>query len=392
MSEDLSQSASLVVSAARTQVAEEGLRGLSLRKVATRAGNSRGGVMSQAGGKAGLVASLIADALEFQRRKHKRWLALTAGLDTSSSDVIATIIRSFLNEAVTQEREQSLVLCELVAESARKKEHHRDLVELIREEDIFWRDMQRNAPDGDILGWAITNYYRDELPFALALQGNAEYHLLRSATIARLAQRFAGIGGRGFAQGFDRFISQADAQPDVGAEKQSRKLLRLQEIGRATAGLIKREGVTGVSHRSVAAAANIPKSSIANHFRTREDLLRAGLSEIYREVTATVSLSAPKDAVPDMALSIASHSIAVEAVRDPSLLPSALNLRKMRGEFIWQKLADWLGPNKSDVAALQATSMIIVGSGLALHLAGGDMFLPMIKLSRLIGGDETPPA
>lgn len=385
MSDRRSQPASsAVIGAARTQVAEEGLRGLSLRRVAARAGNSRGGVASQAGRKAGLVANLIADSLEFQRHKHIRWLELTASLDLSSDDVLAAVIRCFLNEAVTQERAQSIVLCELIAESARRKERHPDFATLVRAEEQFWCDLQRNSPHAAIRGWAIANYCRDELPFALGLQGHAEYHLLRSATIARLVQRFAPMTQRGFAAGFDGFIEKINSGADDKAVH-SRSMQRSHEIGRAIAELIQREGVAGVTHRSVAAAAGIPKSSIAHHFRTREDLLKAGLSEIYRQLTAADHLlDNDCEVLPDMALSIASHSIAIEATRDAALVPAALNLRKMRGEFIWQELAAMLGTDRSDLAALQAAGMVIVGAGLALHLAGGELTLPMRLLERLV--------
>ncbi|HYD49301.1 MAG TPA: TetR family transcriptional regulator [Terriglobales bacterium] len=376
---------SAVISAARTQVAEEGLRGLSMRKVAARAGNSRGGVTSQAGDKAGLLAGLLADALEFQRRKHKRWLDLTSSLDTSSPEVIAAVVRSFLNEAVTQERSHSLVLCELVAASARRKIHHDDLAILVEEEEMFWCRLQGDAPNTAILGWAIANYCRDELPFALALQGQAEYHLLRSATISRLVQRFAPMGEQGFAVGFERFVTRDESSITNDDSDLNPGKRRSHELGQAIAGLIQREGIDGVTHRSVAASAGVANSSVAHHYRTREDLLKGGLVEIYRQlIKADHMLGRPLDVVPDMTLSIASHSIAIEATRDVSLVPFALNLRKMRGEFILQELASLLGPARSDLAALQAMGMIIVGAGLSLHLAGGEILLPMRLLERLI--------
>jgi AcrR family transcriptional regulator len=51
-----------ISSAATSLVAEEGLRGLSLRKVAARAGVSLGGMSYQVGGKADLVRQLVRDA------------------------------------------------------------------------------------------------------------------------------------------------------------------------------------------------------------------------------------------------------------------------------------------------------------------------------------------
>ena len=391
MSHRRSQSStSAIITAARTQVAEQGLRGLSLRKVAARAGSSRGGVTHQAGHKAGLVANLISDALAFQLGKHKRWLELTSSLDLSSKDVLAAVVRSFLNEAVTQERAQSLVLCELVAECARKKEHHADLATLVLAEERFWSDLLRGAHNAAILGWAIACYCRDELPFALALQGHAEYHLLRSATIARLVHQFAPAVERGFATGFDRFITNAAMMAEEDAAHPVKGTQRALEIGRAIAGLIQHEGVAGVTHRSVAAAAGIPNSTVAHYFRTREDLLKAGLSAIYRQLTAAEPLLPLKvHALPDMTLSTASHAIAIEATRDGSLVPAALYLRTMRGQFIWQELIEILGPGRTDLAALQGTGMIIIGSGLGLHLAGGDILAPMRRIQCLISNNRT---
>ncbi|MET1756123.1 hypothetical protein ABVV53_11750 [Novosphingobium sp. RD2P27] len=101
-------------------MADEGLRGLSMRKVAARAGSTRGGVTSRAGRKSELIASLFADMLVFQHAKHERWLALTQGMDLASENVLAAVIAAFLDEANTHDRSQSIVLCELMADCARR--------------------------------------------------------------------------------------------------------------------------------------------------------------------------------------------------------------------------------------------------------------------------------
>ncbi|MET1756122.1 hypothetical protein ABVV53_11745 [Novosphingobium sp. RD2P27] len=204
--------------------------------------------------------------------------------------------------------------------------------------------------------------------------------MLRSATLARLSSRIA-PGDTAFATGFEGFLPSIDRPP----EDASASARRAREIGAAVAALIRREGVASISHRSVAASACIPKSSIAHHFRTREGLLKAGLVQIHVQLIAADDLfNVGGDVMPDMTLSIASHSIAIEATRDPALIPSALNLRKMRAQFIVQELSTRLREGRADLAALNAAGMILIGAGLGIHLAGGEMFKPLTHVELLL--------
>jgi hypothetical protein len=97
--------------------------------------------------------------------------------------------------------------------------------------------------------------------------------------------------------------------------------------------------------------------------------------------------------LPDMALSIASHSIALEATRDSALMAVTLTLRRRHREFIWNELATMFGRGRSDLMALNAAGMVVVGAGLGLHLAGGEIMRPMTLLEHLVFGARasSPP-
>ncbi|KID27847.1 TetR/AcrR family transcriptional regulator [Prauserella rugosa] len=63
---------------------------------------------------------------------------------------------------------------------------------------------------------------------------------------------------------------------------------RRTEIIEATLRVIERDGVTGVTHRTVAAEAGVPTTSTTYHFATLDDLLVATLIECARDMATEV--------------------------------------------------------------------------------------------------------
>lgn len=354
-------------------MAEEGLRGLSLRKVAARAGVSLGGVSYQVGGKADLVRQLVRDAIAERASQHFQWLARASRLDLADPAVLATLVGAYLDEAALSDREHSLTVCELIVEAGRDPAAYAEMRALVEGEERFWRTALDRLPQGGDLGEAIAHYCRDELPFALAIGLDPDYRLLRASVCARLADRLRDVDDRGFAAGFEALAAAMDARAidirkPVAADLDSRRA----RIAAVVAELIDDGGVAAVTHRAVAAAVGAPNSTVAHYFRTRDDLLRAGIAALY--LGATGSASTTPDAAArrgGLSLMRASRALVLSAARDPSLRPFALDLRRRRGEYMGDLVAPIGGAQPLDAAAAQAASMVISGAGIARQALGG---------------------
>lgn len=366
-----SSTAAEISSAASSLVAEEGLRGLSLRKVAARAGVSLGGVSYQVGAKADLVRQLVHDAIAVRRQRHGQWLVRARRADLADPAVLATVVGGYLDEAALSDREHALTVCELILEAGRDPAAYGEMRELIEGETTFWRAALDGLPQGGDLGEVIAHYCRDELTFALAIGLDPDYRLLRAGVCARLADRLRDTGGRGFAAGFETLAAAMDARAlDVRQPLAADPDSRRARIAAAVADLIDEAGVAAVTHRAVAAAAGAPNSTVAHYFRTRDDLLRAGIEALYLGVTGV--LAPTPGAAPRGGFSLlrATRTLVLSAARDPSLRPFALDLRRRRGEHMGGLISPISGAQKLDAAAAQAAAMVITGAGIARQALG----------------------
>src|SRR3954466_4262628 len=120
----------------------------------------------------------------------------------------------------------------------------------------------------------------------------------------------------------------------AGPVRQSRGEERIDEILRATLGVIRREGLGGVTHRTISDACGVPLGSLTYYFATKQDLLRAALRLFVAEDVARVraraeELIAREAAAPeviavfaaalaaDEAGGVAQFDLYLEASRDP---------------------------------------------------------------------------
>ncbi|CAN7476712.1 TetR family transcriptional regulator [Phenylobacterium sp. LjRoot219] len=361
-----------IAAAARALVAEAGLRGLSLRKVAARAGVSLGAFSYQVGGKADLVRQLVVDAAELRRQRHAAWSARAQRMDLADPAVLAALIGGYLDEAALPDREHALTLSELALEAGRDPTACPEVGDLIRDEVAFWRGALDGVPGGAAHGEAIAHYCQDELPFTLAIGADPDYRLLRAAVSARLADRLRDAGTGGFAAGFEAQVAAMDARAvDIRRPLAVDADSRRARIAATVAVLIEAEGVAAVTHRAVAAAAGAPNSTVAHYFRTRDDLLRAGVEALYLGSTGSTTTEPDAEAQRGgRSLMRATRALVLAAARDDSLRPFALDLRRRRGEHMGALVAPIGGGRPLDAAAAQAAAMTISGAGFARQTLG----------------------
>ncbi|MDE8652027.1 TetR family transcriptional regulator [Novosphingobium album (ex Liu et al. 2023)] len=368
--------AATFIRAARSRIAASGIRGLSLRTVAQDAGSSVGSLSYRIGDKRALIAHLIDDERrEFDRMAHA-WRKRAGQLDLAVPEVLAHFVTAWLDEAATVRREAALAGCELLLEATIDPAGYRGTGDLLDDEDRFWRGVL--APGyraiSDIFGSAIAAYCRDEMPFSIALGGNADYRLLRAATVQRLAEGLAG-SATGLARSFEALVAACgDTSAAVALPVDLPAGSKKAELAAHIADLMAEQGVASVTHRLVAARAGVPNSSVAHHFRTGEDLLHAGLGAQILRMRQELQLGALPDAQANLGMMLmrSTHAVALAAARDPAFVPFALDMRRRRAENVHLAVGQAIGGvHGLDRAAAQAATMTYIGSGLAITAGGG---------------------
>lgn len=379
------------IRAARSRIAASGIRGLSLRNVAQDAGRSVGSLSYRVGDKRALIAHLIDDERREFDRATNIWHKRATELELAAPDVLAQLVTAWLDDAATARREASLTGCELLLEATIDPPGHREIGELLDDEERFWRSLL--APDygaiSDIFGSAIAAYCRDEMPFSIALGGHPDYRLLRAATVKRLAEGFAG-GATGLARSFEALVAACGATSaatplPLDLPEGSKKA----ELAGLIADLMAEQGVASVTHRLVASRAGVPNSSVAHHFRTGDDLLHAGLGAQIQRMRQELQSGALPDTQADkgMMLMRSTHAVALAAARDPRFAPFALDMRRRRAENVHLAVGEAIaGADGLDRAAVQAATIAFIGSGLAAMARGdvqGGMPIGAAQLARL---------
>jgi len=366
----MSSRSELIINA-RAIIAEQGLQGLSLRAVAERAGISLGSLNYQIGDRAALIEAVLADGLEALTGWHDQWITRLDGLPVPDAAMLASIVTAYLEAAADQQPALTACLAELLLWAGQEGGGVVLFTAIVAENARFWQAVLAGHPDADRLAAAIAAYCQDEKIFTLALRHLPEYRLLRDATVARLAAGFAPSGPYRDSALFERLVAAAAVpaagvgmRVDLGTERRA-------AIADWAADIIADQGVGALTHRAVAALGQVPPSSVAHHFATKDDLLRAGIEAQYRRMTGARIGSPDQHSRADAARSgravmRITHVMALAACRDPAFIPYAIDMRRRRSENVRPRISAAIsgGPDL-DWAAIQA--VVIAGLGAVLN-------------------------
>ncbi|MFJ9418510.1 TetR/AcrR family transcriptional regulator [Streptomyces sp. NPDC101227] len=168
---------------------------------------------------------------------------------------------------------------------------------------------------------------------------------------------------------------------------------RRQRIIDAAISVVGERGIAGLSHRAVAAAADVPLGSTTYHFRTLDDLLVAALEQVDREWMAGFAqwVASIDPAVPlaeevtryvgdvlggDRARVELEYELYLAALRRPAVRPIAA--------ACLDEMARLLGQRIGDLATARA--VVAFADGLVLqHLLTGTPFEPAALRAGLAG-------
>jgi DNA-binding transcriptional regulator YbjK len=360
--------AARILAAARERLAAGGFRDLTLRPVAEASGATIAALTYHFGTKAQLVDRLVRAERAADEAAHQAFAARFAALERLEPAAIAAILEIYLDEAVSR-RATSLVWCELVLAAGVDEEARALVAPWIAARRDFWRAFFEDRTDeAERWSQAAFGYITDETAHNLAQGALPDYRLLRRMTLERLAGRGRSLGlseGRFFEAVVHR-MDPALALPSASSGDPFSE--KAQAIALAAGEVIVADGAQAVTHRAVGERANVPASSVAYHFRTRLDVVRAGLTVVYRVAQGRLM---PRQAPGELEAFVArgTVSVALAAAREAELAPYAVDLRRLRGENLRRRLNERMGVSL-DLAAAQAVSIARLGAILLSQAQG----------------------
>lgn len=149
-------------------------------------------------------------------------------------------------------------------------------------------------------------------------------------------------------------------------------------IAVAAAATVAQRGVTGLTHRAVAAEAGLTLGVVSYKFRTSNDLLKAAFDAIYRRLAPP-----PEGPVPSAAGSgharpalgradlLGTEELSAAAARDPDLQAFAAQLRYLRGGSSGRAMQSLFGPDIRMSSIDNAIASSLMGGRVRAYIAGG---------------------
>jgi len=356
-------------------VAEAGFGALTLRPLARRINSSVSVLTYRFGAKDDLLRHLIEAARAEDQTFFDIWRRRLQSATAFTGVELAESGAAVLSDWAGPHRRRALFFSELIQASA-----HQPLWAMLApwcaDRLEFWRELSDRLeprPPFD-LALALQAYCIDEGAHALALEPNGAYVWLRRLSLRRLCCGIAADrDGAGDQALFAAFCEELGELPDdLGVDVEpSPENPKLASVVSHMSALIVEAGVDALTHRALAARAGVASSTLAYHFRTQEDLVKAGLEDIVRrlrtEIDAQVSAIAASEEASSqtsytgLEIVRATFAVALAATRMPRMLACAGDMRRLRGVNISKVLQARLGDLRADALAAQALSVTISG-------------------------------
>lgn len=376
-----SDSAHSLIEAGLAITVETGLGGVTLRPLAERAGVTIGAITHALGGKDDVLRGMTAHARRLDAAWRQGWAPRMAALSGCGPALRALAIDLALDELTTTQRLSSILLCELLQTTQLSDGVRHELAGWARDWECFWGDLAGDRAAGSaVLGFAV-----DETVYGLALRGRGSYRLLRRICAHRLvAGPASGPTARTEEDAlFAQVISElAPSRSVVDTPPRSKSEEKRELIARAAGQLIVEQGIGVLTHRAVAAAADVAASSVVYHFGSTNELALAGLESVvgaFHTWLPNVRARAGNSETDDEMMAAtrglvrATHAIALGAIRHDPLVDHAADMRRRRGENV--RLMDLPNPPPHltlDRTSAQVVSVVTFGARMIAMATGED--------------------
>lgn len=378
-----------LLAAACRIVASEGLAGLTLRPLAESLNVSVTVLSNHYGTRAEIIAAICRAAWAADNVALARWHLTLSRLGDLAAPAAADLADTILEELAVAGRELALLFLEALQASAWDEAVRDALAPWLSARTQFWRDVGRRAglpPSLTDNGW-LGAYFIDELAYSVVLNHLPSYRLLRRLCLRRL---FSGLAPGPKADAdmtlFAAMFDELEYTPGELAVMHGAQLAAdwPGRAARACAMLLTERGVGALTHRAVAAAAEVPHTTLSYRFATQQDLVIAGLEYIISHLLQAVDKGAlsgdlaqtpPQLSTSDghgLDVGRATLAVAIAAARMPQLAPCAADMRRRRGINL-VKILQRLSPPVPAVDLLSAQIIAIgmIGFGATLPADAG---------------------
>jgi DNA-binding transcriptional regulator YbjK len=339
-----------------------GLGAITFRGLARAADVTVGLLGHRFGSRDALIERLIEMEVVTCEQQQAPWRGrLTAAADEAVS-FLAVGVTEYLDDLLRNNRSSALFQTEVLIGATGSAAAER----LAEVQQMFWQDLLAGQhADADLLAPMLAGFVADERAFSLALGDLPGYRLLRALGAENLLGGFRGDDP----VMLQTLLSEMQALA-ITASPPSTAADRAAGIAEATADLIEAGGAAAVSHRSVASAAGVPKSTVAHYFRTTEEIVEAGMGALYGRIR--------RPSEGDVVSTIfyrtgrSTHGMALAAARDLRFRPYAIDMRWRRGENLRARLSRLTGEPEGDRDTLRAQvlSIAMIGRSLLVGKAG----------------------
>lgn len=365
-----------VLHAAMTLVAGGGLKALSLRPLADHLGSTVSALTHRFGRKDALLAQLVDAAQAEDGAFLDSWLARARSLNVRDNRLLADMADAVLTDMAGPELLRTQFYCELLQGAVSRSEIAAPLASWSARRLAFWGALTETLGRADLRD-TLHAFSADEAAHGLALGTLSAYRWLRRLNLQRLCGRVAAEAGSTDLRQFSVFHAALGDMPEPSGHYRTPQMSEWQAgAARHISALILAEGADAVTHRAVAARANLANSSLAYHFPRQEDLLLAGLHDIIGRMQNAFYSPGSTSGLQESGLTSAdiaraTFAIALVAKRMPNLATFAADMRRRRGENYLVYLNNRV-PDRDPFDILSAQAIAMVGNGqLMLDAASG---------------------
>lgn len=377
IADDKAHAAEPIMAAALDWIASHGLTELTLRPLADKVGLSLNALTQAMGSKEQLITRVIASAMAQDAAFRDLWLRRVRAMAPIGRGMRAVLAETILDDWVVRQRGPACLLIDLIQEAGRSGTCSPALSAWLDEAGAFWAeilfDSLRQAD-------AALGYMIDEAGFSLFAHDNPAYRMIRALCLHRFTGGLFPDPDEDIGKGrhLEQWIAALEPEqtyPDT-PDRSKRGLIAAQ-----AGHLIVTHGLEALTHRSAAAAAGTPASTVVYHFGTRDELMVAALHAVvtnFRHGLAE-NFGQPRPFYANYASSRdlvrATSIIAIAAARHPGLAHHALDMRRRRGEnFVNSVLWEMGLPREriGDRCTSQVASVAVFGMRMVAMARGLD--------------------
>lgn len=373
-----------LLAAACAIVAADGWAGITLRPLAQRLDVSVTVLSNHYGTRDDVMAAICRAACAAEARLAAGWHGRMDRLGALSPGVAADLADGFLEQLAVGQRDFSLLFVEVMQACAWDAPLRAAFAPWLAARAGFWNAFGRQAGVPATLadsGW-LHAYFIDELVYSVVLNHLPSYRMLRRLALRRLFGGWRAEAGDAALFGV-LYEELEHAAGDIavahGVQVASGWPGR---AARACALLLTERGVSALTHRAIAALAEVPHTTLSYRFATQQDLVIAGLEYIITHLVRAVdtgtaggdlaAVQARVDATDSHRLDVgrATFAVAIAAARMPELVACAADMRRRRGINL-VKLLQQLAPPPPGLDLLSAQIMSIGLIGLTNTMPAG---------------------